>query len=75
MAAILNANSPQNASEVRSFLGLVQYSAKFIPDFAEVAEPLHVLTRKDQAFNLGDRQEREDIDDERQHFGILQRRL
>ena len=42
--AIVNAQSPKNASEVRSFLGLVQYSAKFLPNFAEVAEPLRILT-------------------------------
>ena len=29
--AIVNTQSPKNASEVRSFLGLVQYSAKFLP--------------------------------------------
>ena len=58
VAAILNANSPQNASEVRSFLGLVQYSAKFIPYFAEVAKPLRVLTRKDREFIWDDGQER-----------------
>ena len=44
VAAIRNAEPPQNASEVRSFLGLVQYSLKFLPDFAEVAEPLRKLT-------------------------------
>ena len=40
VASIQNAEPPQNASEVRSFLGLVQYSSKFLADFAEVAEPL-----------------------------------
>ena len=48
--AIVNAQSPKNASEVISFLGLVQHSAKFLPNFAEVAEPLRILTRKDQKF-------------------------
>ena len=48
--AIVNAQSSKNASEVRSLLGLVQYSAKFLPNFAEVAEPLRILTRKDQQF-------------------------
>ena len=40
MTAIRDAKVPQNSSEIRSFLGLVQYSAKFIPDFATVSEPL-----------------------------------
>ena len=50
VAAVQNAKPPQNVAEVRSFLGLVQYSAKFLPNFAQVAEPLRRLTRKDQPF-------------------------
>ena len=50
MTAIRDAKSPQNSSEIRSFLGLVQYSAKFIPDFATVSEPLRQLTRKNVKF-------------------------
>ena len=38
--AFRDAKAPQNSFEIRSFLGLVQYSAKFIPDFATVSEPL-----------------------------------
>ena len=52
--AIVNAQNPKNASEVRSFLGLVQYSANFLPNFAEVAEPLRILIRKDQKFTWGE---------------------
>jgi hypothetical protein len=33
-------------SEVRSFLGLVNYVARFIPDLATKAEPLRELTRR-----------------------------
>ena len=53
VAAIRNAELPQNASEVRSFLGLVQNSSKFLPDLAEVAEPLRKLMRTDQRFVWG----------------------
>ena len=38
------------SEEKVSFLGLVQYCAKFLPDFAQFAEPLRMLTRKDQVY-------------------------
>ena len=53
VAAILNASPPQDASEVRSFVQLVQYSAKFIPNFAQEAEPLRNLLRKNVPFGWG----------------------
>ena len=34
VAAIKDAKPPRNISEVRSFMGLVLYSSKFIPDLA-----------------------------------------
>ena len=46
IAAVMNARPPQNVSELRSFVQLVQYSTKFIPDYAQVAEPLRRLLRK-----------------------------
>ena len=58
VSAIQNAKPPQNSAEVRSFLGLVQYCAKFLPDYSQVAEPLRILTRKDQHFMWGDPQEK-----------------
>ena len=58
VAAIQNATAPQSTAEVRSFLGLVQYCAKFLPDFVQVAEPLRMLTRKDQQFVWGDVQQK-----------------
>lgn len=54
--AIAEAREPENASEVRSFLGLVSYSSRFIPDFATVAEPLRRLIRKDTTFVFGEEQ-------------------
>ena len=45
--AIREARAPNNAAEVRSFLGLATYCSRFIPDFATVTEPLRLLTRKD----------------------------
>ena len=43
VAAIRNAPKPSNASEVRSFLGLVNYCSRFIPNFSTVAAPLRQL--------------------------------
>ena len=38
---------------MRSFLGLVGYSSRFIPQFATLSETLKRLTRKDMPFNFG----------------------
>ena len=58
IGAVLNARPPETVAEVRSFLGLVQYSAKFLPNLAVVAEPMRRLTRKEVKFEWGlDQQE------------------
>ena len=43
--ALCDAAEPRNPTEVRSFLGMAQYSASFIKDFATITEPLRKLTR------------------------------
>ena len=53
VADIRDARPPKDASEVRSFLGLVQYSAKFMPDIVTVAKPIHELTKKGVEFKWG----------------------
>ena len=58
--AIVDAREPQNASEVRSFLGLANYNARFIPDFATVAEPLRRL-KKVSVSNLEMNRERHSL--------------
>ncbi|UYV72016.1 K02A2.6-like, partial [Cordylochernes scorpioides] len=40
------AKSPTNVSELRYFLGLVNYYGKFIPNLPELLEPLHKLLKK-----------------------------
>ena len=42
-----NFRVPKNPTEVKSFLGLVIFCAKYIGDFATLAEPLRKLTRKE----------------------------
>ncbi|XP_033118512.1 uncharacterized protein K02A2.6-like [Anneissia japonica] len=54
---IQNAPRPTNASEVRSFLGLTQYVARFIPDYASLTTSLRKLTRKNVYFKWTDTQE------------------
>ena len=43
--AIVQAPRPKDQSELRSFLGLVQYCSRFIPSFAIIASPLWDLTK------------------------------
>ena len=43
--AIVKARNPENAGEVRSFLGLVNFCARFVPNLATEAELLRELTR------------------------------
>ncbi|KAL8584615.1 hypothetical protein ACOMHN_002344 [Nucella lapillus] len=42
--SLKEAKAPQNSSELRSFLGMAQYSARFIDGFATITEPLRKLT-------------------------------
>ena len=65
--AVANAREPKNASEVKSFLGLVNYNARFIPDFATITEPLRKLTKSDTPFEFGEEQ--------RQAFNKLKTKL
>lgn len=54
--AVAEAREPKNTAEVRSFLGLVGFSSRFIPQFATLSEPLRRLTRKDCTFTFGPKQ-------------------
>lgn len=56
--AVVNAREPQNASEIRSFMGLVNFSARFLPNLSTVADPLRKLTRKGVPFEWGNEQQR-----------------
>ena len=53
---IVNATEPTNGSEVKSFLGLVNFSARYIPNLATISEPLRQLTKKNQPFRWGKEQ-------------------
>ena len=45
--AILKAPDPENLQQLRSFLGLLNYYGKFIPNLASIVHPLNQLLQKD----------------------------
>ena len=47
LQAILQAPSPKNVQELRSFLGLLNYYGKFIPNLATLIHPLNALLHHD----------------------------
>lgn len=50
--AIVNAPIPQDISQLRAVLGLVNYYAKFIPRLASHLKPLYQLLEKDKEFKF-----------------------
>ena len=50
VTAMNEACEPQTVSEVKSFLGQVNFNARFIPDLATVAEPSRWFTKKGEPF-------------------------
>ena len=53
MRAVVEARQPENMHELMSFLELVNYTARLIPGFATISDPLRKLTRKDVSFVFG----------------------
>lgn len=49
--AIVEAPEPQNITQLRSFLGFVNFYNKFIPNAASVLRPLYNLLKKNVTFN------------------------
>ena len=47
LRAIVQAPAPKNINELRSFLGLINYYGKFIPNAATILNPLNNLLHKD----------------------------
>ncbi|KAG8174243.1 hypothetical protein JTE90_025808 [Oedothorax gibbosus] len=51
--AIERAPDPTNVDELRSFLGLLTYHAKFLPNMSTMLAPLYQLLNKDQQWRWG----------------------
>lgn len=49
--AIKEAPIPTNPSDLKSFLGMLNFYGKFIPSLSSTLEPLHMLLRKDICWN------------------------
>ena len=48
LQAIVKAPSPRNVHELRSFLGLLNYYNKFIPNLASVVRPMYDLLHENK---------------------------
>nr|GEY72759.1 reverse transcriptase domain-containing protein [Tanacetum cinerariifolium] len=49
--------SPKTPTDIRQFLGLVDYYQRFIEGFSKIAKPMTKLTQKKVMFDWGDKQE------------------
>ena len=55
--AIQEMPCPKDATDLRRFLGMVQYIAKFVPKLSDMTESLRRLTQKDAVWQWTDVQE------------------
>ncbi|XP_053395598.1 uncharacterized protein K02A2.6-like [Mercenaria mercenaria] len=58
IGAILDTPRPTNVSSLRSYLGLLMYYHRFLPDISTVVKPLNELLEKNRKFEWNDKQER-----------------
>lgn len=49
--AIRKAPRPTNVTQLKAFLGLINYYGKFLPNLASILEPLHNLLRKETTWH------------------------
>ncbi len=50
VSAVTEWESPKNAGEIRSFLGLAGYYRRFIENFSKIAKPMTELLKKEKKF-------------------------
>ena len=56
--AIVNAPTPQNVTELKSYLGLLTYYGKLLPNLSSRLTPLYQLLRKNETWKWTDAQDR-----------------
>ena len=54
---ILKAPKPENVSQLKSFLGMLNYYHRHLPNLASILEPMHLLLRKNVKWNWGSKQD------------------
>jgi hypothetical protein len=54
VASVTEWESPKNAGDIRSFLGLAGYYRRFIENFSKIAKPMTELLKKDKKFEWTD---------------------
>ena len=50
--------SAKIVKDVQKFLGLANYYRRFVKDFAKIVRPLHEITRKENKWSWGERQQK-----------------
>ena len=56
--AITHFPTPKNVTEVRRFIGMIQFVARYIPHLTNLLHPLLNLTKKDVLFTWSESQEK-----------------
>ena len=56
--SIMECRAPKNRAELESFLGLVGYNSRFIPDYSTLTHPLRKLTKKGVTYDWKQEQDK-----------------
>lgn len=56
--AIKNVPAPTNVTELKSFLGMINFYGKFLPNLSSTLEPLHELLRRETCWEWKSRQQK-----------------
>ena len=56
--AVKSSSAPTNLSQLKSFLGVVNYYGKFLPDLSTLLAPLYSLLQKEAKWNWSEKQQK-----------------